>query len=117
MLTDAQVTEAITYNTMRFKDPWDIRTIREIMGMGPFPAVVDEALVQAVAQWQTDHPPLVVDGKVGAGTTQTYLVQLRGAGQARLAKDLAEDNFVRNHQRSSTNFQRVSEQARVSAGC
>jgi hypothetical protein len=94
LLTPAQVQQAIKFNQLRFKDPFDIRTIRELMGMDPFPAIVDEAFVLAVAQWQTDHPGLTVDGQVGAATTQTYLVQLRADGQARLAKDLAEDNFV-----------------------
>jgi hypothetical protein len=80
LLTPAQVQQAIRFNQLRFKDPWDIRTVRELMGMDPVPAIVDEAFVLAVAQWQTDHPPLTVDGQVGAAATQTYLVHLRADG-------------------------------------
>jgi len=92
-LTDAQIQEAIRFNQFRFKDPWDIRNVRDVMGLAPTPAIIDEEFVLAVAQWQAEQG-LHQDGKLGAETTRTFLRELRAEDQRAKATDLARDNFV-----------------------
>jgi len=92
-LTQAQIDDAIQFNQFRFKDPWDIRNVRDVLGVPPVPAVIDEDFVRAVAQWQSEQG-LHQDGKVGAETTRTLLSELRAEHQGAKATDLARDNFV-----------------------
>jgi hypothetical protein len=92
-LTADQIREAIRFNQFRFKDPWDIRNVRDVMGIDPIPAVIDEDFVLAVLQWQAEHG-LPENGRVGAETTRTFLRELRAEREPRKASDLARDNFV-----------------------
>ncbi len=96
ILAEAQIQEAIRYNQMRFNDPFDVRTVREVLGIAPFPAVPDRDFVLALAQWQSTHGQ-AVDGKAGADTTRTILTELRGRGDVRRAAELARDNFARTN--------------------
>jgi hypothetical protein len=93
ILSAAQVEEAIRFNQFRFKDPFDIRTVRDVLGLSPVPAIIDEEFILAVVQWQAEHR-LFQDGKLGPGTTRTFLVELRAEREPALANLLAQDNFV-----------------------
>lgn len=92
-LTPAQVRSAIAYNQYRFKDPWSIRTVRDVIGLEPVPAIVDEALVQAVARWQAERG-LTADGQIGPDTTATFVAELRAEDERRDALLLLLDNYV-----------------------
>src|SRR5438093_7716650 len=46
-LTPDEIRSAIAFNVDRFQDPYSIRVIRDVLGLEPVPAVVDEALVHA----------------------------------------------------------------------
>lgn len=92
-LTPDQVRDAIAYNDYRFKDPWSIRTIRDVLGLPPTPAIVDQALVEAIAQWQAQQG-LTEDGKCGPETTATIVRELRAEDQRRDALLLLLDNYV-----------------------
>lgn len=92
-LTADQIRSAIAYNEYRFKDPWSIRTIRDVLGLPPVPAIVDADLVQAIAQWQAEHG-LTEDGKCGPDTTATIVRELRAEDERRDALLLLLDNYV-----------------------
>jgi Domain of unknown function (DUF4157) len=92
-LTPEQVRVAIAYNEYRFKDPWSIRTVRDVFGLAPTPAIVDEELVQTVAQWQAERG-LTRDGQIGPATTATIVTELRAEDQRRNALLLLLDNYV-----------------------
>src|SRR5262249_12685982 len=49
-LTQVEIRAAITFNQDRFRDPYSIRVIRDVMGLEPVPAVVDEDLIRAVVE-------------------------------------------------------------------
>ena len=92
-LTADEIRDAISYNEYRFKDPWSIRTIRDVLGLPPVPAIVDADLVQTIAQWQAEHG-LDEDGKCGPDTTATIVAELRAEDQRRDALLLLLDNYV-----------------------
>jgi hypothetical protein len=92
-LSEVQVQDAIRFNQLRFKDPYDIATVRDVLGLDKYPAVIDEAFVLAVVQWQAEQG-LFQDGKMGADTTRPLLRELRAEGQRRKANLLATDNYV-----------------------
>jgi len=93
ILSTAQIQAAIAFNQFRFKDPFDIKTVRDVLGLTPVPAIIDEEFVLAVVNWQSERN-LAQDGKLGADTTRTFLGELRAEKQPALADDLARDNFV-----------------------
>ncbi|MGV0025332.1 eCIS core domain-containing protein [Phormidesmis priestleyi] len=92
-LTPAQIQAAIRYNQFRFQDPYTIRIIRDVLGLAPVPAIVDEGFVEAIVQWQAQND-LPQDGKVGATTTRTLMGELTAEGQAADVRQLRLDNFV-----------------------
>ena len=92
-LTQAQIDEAIRFNQFRFKDPFTIRIVRDVLGLEPVPAIVDEEFVRAVAEWQAQND-VTPDGKVGADTTRTFVGELAAEDQPALARDLRLDNYV-----------------------
>jgi len=94
LLTEPQITAAITYNAARFGDPFTIATIRELIGIAKYPAVSDRDLALGIAAWQDSHPPLTVDGKIGAGTTKTFTEALDAAGNASLRDQVRVDHTV-----------------------
>ena len=94
LLTEAEITAAIAYNQARFSDPWTIATIRELIGIDKYPAVSDRDLALGVAAWQDSHPPLVVDGKIGVGTTRTITDALAAAGSNALRQQVRADHTV-----------------------
>jgi len=92
-LTAPQMEAALRYNQIRFKDPYSIAVIRDVIGIARFPAVADEAFAQAIAQWQAEQN-LTVNGKCGPAATRTLVGELRAEGNPRDATQLRTDNYV-----------------------
>jgi len=92
-LTDAEIQAAIAWNQRRFKDPFNIMNVRDVMGIDPYPAVIDRDFVEALVEWQAMFN-LRQDGKMGANTTRTFLIELRAEGATAEADTLAVDNIV-----------------------
>jgi hypothetical protein len=92
-LTPAALAEAVRFNQFRFKDPFTIRIIRDVLGTNPFPAIADEEFANAIAQWQAENN-LTPDGKAGAETTATLIGELRAEGEPDAVTQLRLDNFV-----------------------
>lgn len=95
-LTERQRASALRYNNRRFEDPFTVKIARDVMGIAPTPAVIDEAFTDAVLRWQAQHG-LDQDGKLGPGTTRTLVTELLAEGESRLARLLRSDNYVRVH--------------------
>ena len=74
-LTPQEIQDAIAFNQARFSDPYSIRVIRDVIGLTPLPAVVDEAFVNQIAGWQARRR-MTQDGKVGHFTTRTLYFEL-----------------------------------------
>ncbi len=92
-LTPAEIATANAYNAFRFKDPYTISFVRDVLGIAKYPAVADADLALAVAAWQAQFG-LTPDGQVGPLTTRTLLAELRAEHQDALARLLRTDNFV-----------------------
>lgn len=93
LLTDVQVQQAIRYNDFRFKDPYSIAVVRDLVGVPRFPAVSDEDLARAVARYQADFG-LTPDGQAGPATTRRLTAELRAEDLPEDARQLRADNFV-----------------------
>jgi hypothetical protein len=93
-LTDAQVQEAIKYNTikMRGADAALIGSLRDVLGIDPAPPSIDEDFVNAVARWQAANN-LTQDGKLGPGTAAPLFAELRAEGLG--AESTALANLIR----------------------
>lgn len=63
-LSEEEIQDAIAYNTRRFKNEAELRNLRDVLGIPPDPAVIDEELILAVVQWQAENN-LTQDGKIG----------------------------------------------------
>jgi len=92
-LTAAQITRAIAYNGFRFKDPYSIAVVRDLVGVPRFPAVSDEELALGVARYQAQFG-LTPDGQAGPATTQRLTAELRAEALPEDAAQLRRDNFV-----------------------
>jgi len=93
VLTPKQIQAAIRYNGFRFKDPYSLAVVRDIVGVPRFPAVSDEDLARGVARYQASYG-LTPDGQAGPATTARLV---REAGAEHLPKDAAQlraDNYV-----------------------
>jgi hypothetical protein len=93
VLTEEQIQAAIRYNAFRFKDPYSIAVVRDIVGVPRFPAVSDEDLALGLARYQSSFG-LTPDGKAGPATTAQLVTE---AGAENLPKDatqLRADNYV-----------------------
>jgi hypothetical protein len=93
LLTEAQVQQAIRYNAFRFKDPYSIAVVRDLVGVPRFPAISDEELARAVARYQADFG-LTPDGQAGPTTTRRLTAELRAEDLPEDARQLRADNFV-----------------------
>ena len=93
-LTDAQVQEAIRYNTlkMRAADAALIGTLRTVLGIPADPPSIDEDFVNAVARWQASNN-LTQDGKLGPGTAAPLFKELKAEGLG--AESTALANIIR----------------------
>jgi uncharacterized protein DUF4157 len=93
VLTPQQVQAAIAFNQARFSDPYSVRVIRDVVGLEPVPAVVDEELVRAIAEWQAEQH-LPQDGKIGHETTRSFFLELVAEKEFRDAITLAMDSYA-----------------------
>jgi Domain of unknown function (DUF4157) len=91
-LTSQQVQDAIAFNQERFSDPYSIRVIRDVLGVRPLPAIVDEELIEAIVQWQSERH-MTQDGKIGHITTRSIYLELVAEGQLRDALLLLMDSY------------------------
>lgn len=78
-LTPEQIEEAIAFNESQFTDPYSILRIRDVLGIEPI-GIVDEALIRAVVQWQSEFH-LQQDGKIGLATFRSIIRELQAEGQ------------------------------------
>lgn len=92
-LTPEEIEDAIRFNEVRFSDPYSIRVLRDVLGLAPVPAVVDEAFVTAVATWQAERH-MTQDGKVGHSTTRSFVLELIAEGMLRDAVVLIVDSYA-----------------------
>ena len=92
-LTAVEVAEAIAFNEARFSDPYSIRVIRDVLGLEPVPAIVDEALIQAVVEWQAARSE-TQDGKIGHTTTRSIVLELIAEDKRRDAVVLILDSYA-----------------------
>jgi Domain of unknown function (DUF4157)/Putative peptidoglycan binding domain len=93
VLTNAQIQAAIAYNAFRFKDPYSIAVVRDIVGVPRFPAVSDEDLARGVARYQASFG-LTPDGQAGPATTARLVAEARAENLPKDANQLRADNFV-----------------------
>ncbi len=93
VLTVAQIQQAIRYNAFRFKDPYSIAIVRDIVGVPRFPAVSDEDLARGVARYQAAFG-LTPDGRAGPETTARLVTEARAEDLPRDANQLRADNYV-----------------------
>lgn len=92
-LTAAQLTAAVQYNGFRFKDPYSLAVVRDLVGVPRFPAVSDEDLARAVASYQAQFG-LTADGQAGPATTTRLTAELGAEGLPQDAEQLRRDNYV-----------------------
>jgi hypothetical protein len=93
VLTDAQIQAAIRNNSFRFKDPYSLAVVRDIVGVPRFPAVSDEDLARGVARYQASYG-LTQDGQVGPATTARLVQEAGAENLPRDASQLRADNYV-----------------------
>ena len=92
-LSESQIEAAIRYNRYRFKDPYSIMLVRDVVGIPRYPAVSDRDLAMAIASWQAQFG-IAVDGQAGPVTTRSLMRELRAEDQRILARQLRQDNYV-----------------------
>ena len=66
-LTAAQITAAISFNQARVSDADEVSLLRDILGLDPVPAVIDEAFIAMLIDYQARFG-LAQDGKLGPKT-------------------------------------------------
>lgn len=80
-LSDEEVESAISYNRRRFTREVEISQIRDVIGVPPEPAVIDESFVRALARYQADFG-LAQDGKLGAVTAANLSREMRAEARS-----------------------------------
>jgi hypothetical protein len=93
VLTEAEIDRAVRYNAFRFKDPFTVSFVRDVLGVPRYPAVSDRDLALAAARYQASFG-LTPDGRIGVATTRRLVDELNAEDQRRLARLLREDNSV-----------------------
>ncbi len=90
-LTEEEVADAIRYNTRRYslRDEWEISLVRDVLGIAELPAVVDEEMVNAIAQYQAEND-IEPDGKIGAVTASRLSRELFHEGESLTLADRRE---------------------------
>jgi hypothetical protein len=91
-LAPAEIPAAIAFNQARFADPYSIRVIRDVVGLDPVPAVVDEDLVLAIVEWQAERR-MTQDGQIGHATTRSLYLELVAESELRDAILLLMDSY------------------------
>jgi hypothetical protein len=89
-LTTAEIQDAIRYNTLKLgaADASLIEQLRDVLGISPLPAVLDDEFVNAVARWQAVNN-LTQDGKLGPDTAAPLFRELRAEGLTTESRTLA----------------------------
>ncbi|PXF58261.1 MAG: hypothetical protein C4B58_07340 [Deltaproteobacteria bacterium] len=86
VLTPTQMADAITFNNRvlgSIANSADIiQMIRDVIGINPLPAVVDEDFVNAVVQWQANFG-LAQDGRLGPMTARPLFREIGAEGVGR----------------------------------
>ena len=77
-LSDAEIQDAIKYNTTRLTDPAEIAQVRDIIGAGPG-AAIDEDFVRALVAFQAVSN-IKEDGKLGPVTSSRLSREVRARG-------------------------------------
>lgn len=104
VLTPTEMRSALRYNRGRFQDPWSIRVIRDVLGGIPeVPAIIDEAFVNKIVEWQAQRG-LRQDGQVGVATTRSLIAEVRAEHQPALVRQLRLDNRVRTTDTTARTF-------------
>ena len=93
VLTEEQLRRAIRFNAFRFKDPYSLAVVRDIVGVPRFPAVSDEDLAHGVARYQASYG-LTPNGQVGPATTARLVREARAESLPADAEQLRADNFI-----------------------
>jgi hypothetical protein len=86
-LSEKDIKDAIAFNKTRIRNKQTLRTIRDIVGVSPDPAVSDRALALGVARWQASHG-VAQDGQLGPVTVLLLVEELQA--EAELVPDLAK---------------------------
>jgi hypothetical protein len=103
LLTAAEIQDAIQFNQARFRDPYSIRVLRDVMGLTPVPAIVDDEFVQAVVAWQAERR-MTQDGRIGHATTRSFYIELVAEGELRDAIVLLMDSYALPESRHLNNI-------------
>ena len=106
VLTEEQIQDAIRYNTRRFnlRDEWEISLVRDVLGLEELPAVVDEELINAIAQYQAENN-ITADGKIGAVTASRFSRELFNEGENLPEAERSE--LLRSSRRMGTRALRI----------
>ena len=81
VLTDAEVQAAIAFDTVVLKDQDEIRRVRDLVGVPPEPAVIDEDFVNAVVSFQAGQN-ITQDGKLGPVTASRLGRELKAEAKS-----------------------------------
>jgi hypothetical protein len=73
VLSRTEIVGALAHNRHWITDPGLISKLRDVLGIDPMPAVIDEDFVRAVARWQAENG-LTQDGRIGQ-ITRLYLAE------------------------------------------
>ena len=76
LLTASEIMAAQEYNDRKFNSEAEIRLLRSALGLSTDTLVIDEEVITAAAQWQSDHG-LTIDGKVGPRTAASLGYQMQ----------------------------------------
>lgn len=68
-LTPRQIADAITFNAKSLTNPAEIEMVRDILGIDPAPATIDDDFIQALVRYQANYN-LTQDGRLGPLTRQ-----------------------------------------------
>lgn len=89
-LSARDIADAIVFNRRMFRDPYSLKTVRNVIGVPQYPAVSDRELALGVALWQHSHG-VAQDGRIGVVTLMLILEELQAEGAARDATLLRAD--------------------------
>lgn len=89
-LSAKDIAAAKQFNKQMFSDPFSLKTIRDVIGVPQYPAVVDDTLIQGVARWQ-EQQGIAQDGQLGPITVMFIVEELQAENQPRLARLLKQD--------------------------
>lgn len=90
VLSAAEMQDAIAFNTTVMSNVPNsaamIELLRDVLGVAPTPAVIDEALVNAILDWQAAYG-LTQDGKLGPRTARPLFKEIGAEGAGRCEVD------------------------------